>query len=223
LRALNFQAHTESDGATWYRTQATYGLSVGPQRSFAPVIPGRHSARLALYTGLAWRLSLGCARVAWLGEGWSTLAGDGVVPVDTRINAAGQVRAGSGALRELRRPAELCELLRDLPGPRPVIGLLACAPERLSELADLLEDPWPVVEVLDGGEMLMVLQLARVSGEQDSIRLFSPSHDWETDLELGLVDLNHALEEVVAQPNPQRLQRLMRGAGGLSRARPRVG
>jgi hypothetical protein len=69
----------------------------------------------------------------------------------------------------------------------------------------------------------MVLQLARVSGEQDSICLFSPSHDWETDLELGLVDLNHALEEVVAQPNPQQLQRLMRGAGGLSRARPRVG
>ncbi|MFT5583219.1 MAG: hypothetical protein ACI9VR_000797, partial [Cognaticolwellia sp.] len=164
-----------------------------------------------------------CARVAWLGEGWSTLAGDGVLPVDTRVNAKGQVRAGSGALRELRSPAELCKLLRDLPGSRPVLGLLACAPDRISELAELLEDPWPVVEVLDGGEMLMVLQLARVAGEQDSIRLFSSSEDWETDLELSLVDLNQALEEVAAQPDPQKLQRLMRGAGALSRARPKAG
>ncbi len=223
MRPLSFESHTSQDGSLWQLAQATYGLSAGPDRAFAPVIPGNTSARLALYTGLAWRLSLGCARVAWLGEGWSTLAGDGVVPIDTRVSASGKVRAGSGALRELRRPDELYELLNDLPGSKPVIGILACVKERLPELADLLEDPWPIVEVLDGGELLMVLELARVPGACDTIRLFSPSEDWETDLELSLVDLNQALEEVVAQPGPQQLRRLMRGAGGLSRARPRAG
>lgn len=223
MRPLSFESHTSQDGSIWQLAQAVYGQSAGPDRAFAPVIPGNTSARLALYTGLAWRLSLGCARVAWLGEGWSTLAGDGVVRVDTRVNASGKVRAGSGALRELRRPDELCDLMRDLPGTKPVLGILACAPERISELAELLEDPWPIVELLDGGELLMVIELARVPGARDSVRLFSPSEDWETDLELSLVDLNHALEEVVAEPGPQQLQRLMRGAGGLSRARPRAG
>lgn len=215
MRPLSFEPHTGEHGASWHRAHAVYGQSSGPDRAFAPVIPGPISARLALYTGLAWRLSTGCARVAWLGEGWSAVAGDGVVPVDTRVDAAGRVRAGSGALRELKTPQELCTLLQDLPGANPVVGFLACAPERLGELADLLEDPWPIVEVLDGGEMLLVLRLARARGAQDSLALFSPSEDWETDLEMGLIDLNQALVSLHEAPSPERFRRLMRGAGGL--------
>lgn len=215
MRPLSFEPHTGQDGALWHRARAVYGQSTGPERAFAPVTPGPLNARLALYTGLAWRLSQGCARVAWLGEGWSSLAGDGVVPVDTRVDATGRVRAGPGALRELHRPQDLYEVLRDLPGSEPVLGFLACAPERLGELADLLEEPWPIVEVLDGGELLFVLRLARARGAQDLLALFSPSEDWETDLEMGLIDLNQALVAFAESPEPARFRRLMRGAGGL--------
>ncbi|MED5373355.1 MAG: hypothetical protein VX899_20210 [Myxococcota bacterium] len=214
MRTLELTSVERTPGLQCWTASARMGRSTGPDRAFttAGLVSGI-SPRLALYTGLYWRLSAASVRVAWLGEGWSSVAGDGVVPIDARVDLSGRVLPAPGALRELGAPRELCELLAALPGEQPVLGLLALSADRLEELAHALMEHWPLVEVLDGDELLMLIQLARVPGELETLHVISPNPDLETDLELALVDLNAQLIALEEAGGSGALWRLMRGSG----------
>jgi hypothetical protein len=200
----------EIDGLPSWRWRARVGVHAGPERAWVGPLPvvaraGRPSPRLALLAGMAWRLVEGLEPWLLLGPGWSRSG-----PVQALVRAvpsaqgAMRLQRGDGGVRPALSASSIATALSQ--GRVAVAGL---GPGRAPEWCDdLAEGPVELPDLLDGGEVLVLIRPGATGGvdvvEATGTTELAPA------IELLEIDVNSALSRLGPQLGDRQLDRLLR-------------